>query len=178
MERLKWLVINYNLPTEPSRPRVATWRGLKKMGAVNIQQSMWILPEDEGNYTALQKISQDIESNNGDSFLMESMFFDEKHEGKVISLFNNIRDDEYAEFISECKKYLKEIEKEISIEKFTFAELEEEEAELEKLIFWHEKIERRDIFDSSHGNKARELLTQIKAAYESFSEMVYQKEVK
>ncbi|MGE5678529.1 MAG: Chromate resistance protein ChrB, partial [Pseudomonadota bacterium] len=52
MQRHKWLIINYNLPTEPSRHRVATWRGLKKMGAVNIQQSMWILPEDEGNYSA------------------------------------------------------------------------------------------------------------------------------
>lgn len=178
MERFKWLVINYNLPTEPSRHRVAVWRGLKKMGAVNIQQSMWLLPEEEGNYSALQKISQDIEANNGDSFLMESVFFDEKHEKRVIALFNNIRDDEYVEFISECKKYLKELEHEIAIEKFTFAELEEEEAELEKLIAWYERIERRDIFDASQGKGASEVLVQIKHAYESFSEMVYQKEVK
>lgn len=178
MEKFKWLVINYNLPTEPSRHRVATWRGLKKMGAVNIQQSMWILPANEGNYSALQKISRDIEATSGDSFLMESMFFDDKHEERVISLFNNIRDDEYAEFIGECNKYLKELEKEISIEKFTFAELEEEEAELEKLISWYEKIRRRDIFESSRGNEARDISAQINAAYESYSERVYKKEVK
>lgn len=178
MEKLKWLVINYNLPTEPSRHRVATWRGLKKIGAVNIQQSMWILPEDEENYLALQKISKDIEANNGEAFLMESVFFDEKDEERVISLFNSIRDDEYMEFINECKKYLKELEKEIAIEKFTFAELEEEESELEKLISWFGRIEKRDIFGSSRGNEARDISARINEAYEGYSEMVYQKEVK
>lgn len=178
MERHKWLVINYNLPTEPSRYRVATWRGLKKMGAVNIQQSMWILPEDEGNYTALKRLSEEIEANSGEAFLMQSEFFDETHEQKVISEFNSLRADEYAEFIDECTKYLKEIEKEISIEKFTFPELEEEEAELEKLTLWHDKIKKRDIFDTPEGKAAEKMLSRIREAFEGFSEMVYQREVK
>ncbi len=74
IKKIKWLVINYNLPTEPSRHRVAIWMGLKKIGAVNIQQSMWILPDNEKNYAALKKISQDIELNNGEILLMESIF--------------------------------------------------------------------------------------------------------
>ena len=178
MSSLKWLVINYNLPTEPSRHRVAAWRGLKKIGAVNIQQSMWILPEDEENLSALQKISGDIEANGGEAFLMESVFFDARDEERVMALFNSMRDDEYMEFIGECKKYLKELEKEIKIEKFTFAELEEEEAELEKLISWHSKLGKRDIFNASRGNEARELADMIRAAFEHYSEMVYQREVK
>ena len=173
MEKRKWFVINYNLPTEPSRHRVAIWRGLKKSGAINIQQSMWVLPNNNDNYSVLQKISQDIESNNGESLLMECVFFDEKHEQRVISLFNNIRDEEYTEFLSECEKYIKEIEKEISKEKFIFAELEEEEEELQKLISWYSKIEARDIFHSSLENDAKEILEQIKNAFEDYSELVY-----
>lgn len=177
MKKIKWLVINYNLPTEPSRHRVAIWRGLKKMGAVNIQQSMWILPNNEENYLALQKISQDIESNNGESLLMESVFFEENHEERVIALFNSIRDQEYLEFTRECDKYLKEIEKEIAKEKFTFSELEEEEAEFEKLFSWYKKIEARDTFNSPCKNEAMEILDKIKNAYENYSDMVYQKNV-
>lgn len=173
MEKRKWIVLNYNLPTEPSRLRVATWRGLKKLGAVNIQQSMWILGYNEENYSALQKISQNIESNKGEALLMESVFFEEKHEEKIISFFNNIRNEEYKEYIDECEKYLKELEKEISIEKFTFAELEEEEEELQKLISWYDKIETRDIFHSSEGNTAKKSLEQIKKAFEEYSELVY-----
>lgn len=178
MERIKWLVINYNLPTEPSRHRVAVWRGLKKMGAVNIQQSMWILPSTQENYAALNKLSQDIELNNGESLLMESVLFNEKHQERVIKLFNNMRDEEYQEFITECENYLKEIDKEIAREKFTFSELEEEEAEFEKLSEWYRKIKVRDIFGSFLGGEAGRILTQIKEAYESYSEMVYEKEVK
>lgn len=96
MEKRKWLIISYNLPTEPSRHRVAIWRGLKKLGAVNVQQSMWVLPYNESNYSVLKKISQDVESNNGECLLMESIFIDGQHEERVISLFNNIRDEENA----------------------------------------------------------------------------------
>jgi tRNA G26 N,N-dimethylase Trm1 len=130
--KIKWIVINYNLPTEPSRPRVAIWRGLKKIGAVNVQQSMWVLPYNKENYSALEKISQDIELNNGETLLMESKFFDDRHEERVIALVNQKRNEEYLEFINECEKYLRELEKEITIKKFTFAELEEEEEELQK----------------------------------------------
>jgi hypothetical protein len=177
MVKKDWLIINYNLPTEPSRHRVAIWRRLKKIGAINIQQSMWILPNNEENYLVLQKISQDIESNEGESLLMKSIFFEEKHEERVISLFNSIRDEEYMELIRECDKYLKEIEKEIIIEKFTFPELEEEEAELEKLLSWYKKIEARDLFDASNRNEAIKIIDKIKEAYENYSEMVYKRNI-
>jgi len=177
MGKIKWLVINYNLPTEPSRHRVAVWRGLKKIGAVNIQQSMWILPGSEENHLWLLKISQEIEANKGDALLMESVFFENKHEERIVSLFNSLRDEEYLEFIRECEKYLKEIDKEIAKEKFTFSELEEEESEYEKLISWHKKIEARDTFTSSCKGEAMIKIEQIKSAFENYSNLVYNKNV-
>ena len=174
MEKRKWIVLNYTLPTEPSRHRVAIWRALKKLGAVNIQQSMWVLGYNESNYLALQKICQDIESNAGEAYLMESVFFDREHEEKVLSIFNDIRNDEYTELIEECKKYLKEMEKEISIEKFTFSELEEEEEEWGKLVNWHMKIEARDIFGAEKAKEAKDMREQIQKAFENYSDLVYQ----
>jgi len=173
MEKTKWLVLNYNLPSEPSRHRVAVWRGLKKLGAVNIQQSMWILPLNEQNYGSLIKISGDIEENNGESLIMESVFLDDSHEKRIESLFNKMRDEEYIEFIVECKRYLKEMDREIKNEKFTFAELEDQESELEKLMAWYEKIKVRDIFKSSLGGEARLMDGQIRTAFENFSLTVY-----
>lgn len=169
----KWLVLNYNLPTEPSRPRVAIWRKLKKLGAANIQQSMWLMIYSDGNKSSLQKISQDIEADHGTSFLMECSFYDESHEQKVVSLFNEMRDEEYGEFIEECEKYLKELEKEISREKFTFAELEEEEEELQKLLSWYNKIEARDLFVASKRNSAKDIIGKIIVAFETYSDLVY-----
>jgi len=169
----KWLVISYNLPTEPSRLRVAVWRSLKKLGAINIQQSMWILPDNNDNKSALQKISEDIEADNGEAILIQCTFLADKHEQKIISHFNNLRDEEYKEFIDKCEDYFRELEKEVAIEKYTFAELEEEEEELNKLIAWFAKINARDIFHSSESDNAKEKLDQVKKAFESYSDEVY-----
>ncbi len=176
MNRIKWLVLNYNLPTEPSRHRVAVWRALKKLGAANIQQSMWILPDSEENLSALKKISRDIEGNGGEALMMESAFLEEEHEKRIKDVFNGLRAEEYMEFISECRKYLAEIEKEISKGKFTYAELEEEESELEKLSTWHRRIEKRDIFLSEAGKEAREMLSKTHEAFQNYSSKVYDSE--
>jgi len=175
MEKRRWIVISYNLPTEPSRHRVSVWRALKKLGVINIQQSMWVLPYNEENYAALVKISEDIEMNNGEALLMDCSFFDEKHEEKIIITLNQVRDEEYKEFIDECGKYLMELEKEIRIEKFTFAELEEEEEEWNKLVSWHAKIAARDAFQAPAGQQAMKMLIEIQQAFEKYSEMVYEK---
>lgn len=175
MEKRRWLVISYNLPAEPSRHRVSAWRALKKLGVVNIQQSVWVLPFSEEYYSALVKISVEIEQNGGDALLIDCSFFDPKHEDKVIAAMNRMRDEEYGEFIGECGKYLKELEKEIRTEKFTFAELEEEEEELNKLVSWYEKISVRDAFQAPEGQGANEMLTRIREAFSAFSEMVYEK---
>jgi hypothetical protein len=41
-----WLVLHYQLPREPSAPRVSTWRKLKKLGAVLVNETLWVLPEN------------------------------------------------------------------------------------------------------------------------------------
>jgi hypothetical protein len=41
-----WLILHYQLPREPSAPRVSTWRKLKKLGAVLVNETFWVLPEN------------------------------------------------------------------------------------------------------------------------------------
>jgi len=176
MDKIKWIVLTYTLPAEPSRPRVAVWRALKKIGAVNIQQSMWVLPDYAEHLSALRKICQDIEAAGGEALLMESVFYEDEHAQRVMNLFNRIRDEEYTEFIEESGKYLREIQKEIDREKFIFAELEEEEAEFEKLSAWFVKITARDLFHASQSDAAMEKRRQIETAISGYSQMVYEHE--
>jgi len=173
MKPSNWLVISYNLPAEPSRHRVAAWRALKRMGAINIQQSMWVMPRSAENSAAMQKLAQDISAAGGESVLMESVFFRKADEDQIISLYNALRDEEYGEFVSECEKYLKEIEKEIAKEKFIYAEFEEEEAEMEKLSSWHARIAARDIHDAAGAKVAGEMMAKIEDALNGYQEMVY-----
>lgn len=171
----KWLVINYNLPTEPSRIRVAAWRGLKKQGAVNIQKSMWVLPYSEENYSALKVLSQELEKNNGETIIMESVL-EEKYEQKIISIYNKARSLEYEEIIDKCNDFFVEIEDETIKENLTFAEAEENEEELNKLLSWFNKIRARDIFSAPLKGETEEVLEKCKKIFEEFSNKVFDKE--
>ena len=39
-----WLLLSYKVPREPTANRVSVWRKLKKLGAVSLQDSVWVLP--------------------------------------------------------------------------------------------------------------------------------------
>lgn len=173
----KWLVISYNLPTEPSRIRVAAWRALRKQGAVNIQQSMWVLPFSEENYSALSLLAQELETNNGETIIMESVFIEEKYEQRVISIYNKARSLEYEEIIDKCNDFFVEIEDETNNENLTFAEAEENEEELNKLLSWFKKIRARDIFGAPLRAETEEALEKCKKVFEEFSNKVFSKEI-
>lgn len=137
MDKVKWLVFGYNLPAEPTRARVSIWRRLKKLGAVNVKQSIWFMPYSVENCEHLRAASAYIEENGGTSLLLESTVVDEKGQDAIIAVFNETRKAEYAELTAECAKFLQEIEDDVAKGEFIFAELEEEEAELEKLKRWY-----------------------------------------
>ena len=44
--KVRWLILIYHLPREPSRHRVAVWRRLKALGALYLQDGAAALPED------------------------------------------------------------------------------------------------------------------------------------
>lgn len=172
MEQNEWVVINYTLPREPSRIRVSIWRKLKKIGAVNIQQSMWILPQTDKNYNLLNEIKDDVSQNNGEAFVMKSSV-DEDSKKIIIERFNAARDEEYNELLDKCDDFFKEIDKEIARENFTFAEIEENEEELRKLKEWYEKIEARDFFEAPLREKAKTILSKCTDILEKFCDKVY-----
>jgi vacuolar-type H+-ATPase subunit I/STV1 len=168
-----WVAINYTLPREPSRARVSVWRKLKKAGAVNILQSMWILPANEENMRALEEIKGDVAQDGGEAFLI-AFTADEDGRRIMVEKLNAARDEEYREFLEQCEEFFKEIEKEVARENFSFAEVEENEEELEKLKQWHEKIAVRDAFGASLQGRSREALARCEAALEGFCDRVYE----
>lgn len=173
MNDLEWLTINYTLPKEPSRTRVSVWRRLKKSGAVLLCQSVWVLPVNRDNETFLKKIADDIKQNGGNSYIMQMTSQDKSTSERIVSVFNQARDEEYSEFLEQCDQLLNELEKESKLGKFTFAELEENENDLQKLSDWQEKIKMRDFYNGSLRCAADEKLKQCEARLDLFITEVY-----
>jgi CRISPR/Cas system-associated endoribonuclease Cas2 len=173
METKSWLVMNYTLPKEPSRARVSVWRKLKKAGAVNVQQSMWILPDTGANYDVLNTIKDEVLSCGGEAYVMHSTV-DEQSGSIFAGKMNSARCEEYKELLEQCGEFLKEIEKETLRANFSFAEIEENEEDLGKLKKWFDLISSRDFFCASLREESASKLGECGAALEAFSESVYE----
>jgi len=175
MQTTEWLTLNFTLPKEPSRARVSVWRKLKKTGSVNIGQSMWLLPFSEKYETAFREISNEILRNNGEAYILRSVFISLGNKTDIRDVFNAARDEEYKEFVEKCEDCQHEIEKETKKGNFTFAEIEENERELHKLTDWLAAIGERDFFGASLKNSADEELAKCREVLGEYSGAVYEK---
>ena len=173
MESQEWLMLNFTLPKEPSRVRVSAWRKLKKSGSINIGQSMWLLPMSEEHIAVFTEISGDILKNNGEAFIMKSVFIRIGNADNITGFFNKARDEEYKEFLDKCEDFFREIEKETERKNFNFAEIEENEIEYEKLEEWLKKITLRDFFTSSLCEPSKKALCKCKKLLNDYSTIVY-----
>ena len=173
MKSQEWLMLNFTLPKEPSRVRVSAWRKLKKSGSVNIGQSMWLLPMSDEHIAVFTEISNDILQNNGEAYILKAVFINTGNAEDIADAFNKARDEEYKEFLGKCEDFFREIEKETAKENFTFAEIEENESEYEKLEVWLKKINARDFFTAPLSASSNEALEKCKKLLLDYSEKVY-----
>lgn len=170
---MKWLFFSYTLPSRPSRARVSTWRQLKKLGAVNYR-SVWVLPHSTERLGEMRKLIEDIEIWKGEALLIEGKLVNKDHEDQLRRAFVESRDEEYREIIGKCDDYAKEIEFEISRRNFIFAEVEENEEELEKLRLWLKKVEKRDIVDAPLHKQSVEKIRACETLFQDFARRVYE----
>jgi len=146
MEQASWILMTYKVPPESAAKRVALWRKLKGMGAVYLQNGVRLLPETEEHMRQLKMLENDAAEMGGETVLLVTKSLDKTQDEKVTAKFKADRDDQYREFIGKCDAFEAEIAKEIAKQKFTFAELEEEDNELKKLQSWIGKITALDSY--------------------------------
>lgn len=168
----EWYFISYNLPTEPSRVRVRIWRLLKRFGAINIQQSLWVLPVFPGVEIKIKKLKEEIIKEGGKVYLVSGHVMDD--EENLIKKFWDESEHEFRELDEYCDLFLQEMVEETEKKNFTFIELEENDEEIKKLIKWFDRISKRDFFGCNAGKKVDEKLKRCKQAFEEFSNKVYQ----
>ncbi len=170
---MRWLFFSYTLPSRPSRARVYIWRQLKKLGAVN-HQSVWVLPHASERVNEVKKLIQDIENWNGEALLVDGKVLNDCQEDRINKAFVESRDEEYREIIGKCDDYAREIEFEIGRQNFIFAEVEENEEELEKLKLWFRKVEKRDIVEAPLHKEAAERIKGCEDLFQDFAVKVYE----
>jgi hypothetical protein len=58
--RAQWVLLAYRLPREPSTPRIALWRKLRRLGAAQVVDGLAALPLDARNREQLEWLADEI----------------------------------------------------------------------------------------------------------------------
>jgi hypothetical protein len=95
-KKLTWLLLLLRLPATHKAERVAIWRKLKKSGAIQIQTSTYVLPDEPARYELFQWLTQEIRSAGGDATLVRAREIEGLPNEKLIELFNTARAKGYA----------------------------------------------------------------------------------
>jgi hypothetical protein len=95
-KNLVWLLLLVRLPATHTAERVAIWRKLKKSGAIQIQTSTYVLPDEPARYETFQWLTQHIRHAGGDATLVRAREIEGLPNKRLIELFNSARAKEYA----------------------------------------------------------------------------------
>ena len=149
MKATAWLLLLFSLPTNRNTERVAVWRRLKKMGAVQIKTSTYLLPDEPAQYEQFQWLAQQIRDYGGDSTLVRAQEIEGLTKEKVIAMFNDARANDYAELRKSLQGFIGRRKK---------MDAETAAAELERLTRQFREIRQVDFFDSPRGHDVAMLL--------------------
>lgn len=170
---MHWFLLTYRLPAEPSSARVAVWREVRRSGALQLQQSVIAFPDSEPFARGVARIRAAVDEVGGTTLAVRAEPVDADDAERLRSAWNAARADEYSELASECEKLVAEIDKEFAKQKFTLAELDEEEAELDKLKRWHERIRSRDVCGCERASDAEDALNRASEALARYTAAVF-----
>jgi hypothetical protein len=144
-----WLLLLFSLPTNRNTERVSVWRRLKKMGAVQIKTSTYLLPDASTQYEQFQWLAQQIRDYGGDSTLVRAQEIEGLNKEKVIAMFNDARAKDYGVLRKSLQTFIARRKK---------LDADEAVGQLERITRQFREVREVDFFDSARGHDIAMLL--------------------
>ena len=139
----------FSLPTNRNTERVAVWRRLRKMGAVQIKTSTYLLPDAPAQYQQFQWLAQQVRDYGGDSTLVRAQEIEGLSKEKAMAIFNDARAKDYGELRKALQSFIARRKK---------METGDAISELERFTWQFREIRGVDFFDSPRGHDVAMLL--------------------
>jgi hypothetical protein len=99
-----WLLLAYKVPRQPSANRVFVWRKLKKLGAVALQDAVWVLPSSTQTREHFRWLASEIDEIGGETTLWEATLMSDQNDARLLKQFSAPVEAEYRSIMSALKK--------------------------------------------------------------------------
>jgi hypothetical protein len=133
-----WLLLHYKLPNQPSALRVYTWRKLKRLGAILLQEAVWVLPDSPRTAEQIQWLTAEIQEMGGEAYTWRANAIINESDESLLQQFNEQVDEVYADLLKKLGK---------------------PKADLQEISRQYQQATTQDFFHSELGLKVREKLT-------------------
>jgi hypothetical protein len=166
-----WLVICFTVPAEPSALRVATWRGLKQVGAVALGTGVYTLPDREPLRDVLVQLAARIRVGGGTAFVLCAHGVSENDEQMLLQRVAGSRAEDYAQVTKSALRFVEHVARETTSQDFRFAEVESLEEEMEKVRRQFQRVVDRDYFENAAREDAQGAVLAAQRALSDYIEL-------
>jgi hypothetical protein len=101
---MRWVLLVYRIPKEPSRHRVAVWRKLRDLGALYLQDGVAALPEDAVTREQMEWLQLRVREAGGEATLWEGRPGTVAEEAELVETFRSSREKAYRAIIAEAER--------------------------------------------------------------------------
>jgi uncharacterized protein YdbL (DUF1318 family) len=144
----EWVLLTYRLPREPSAPRLALWRKLKRLGVAQISDGLVGLPADARTQEQLEWAAEEVEDAGGTAGLWVARPVSRALEREVAEPMNAARAEEYRQVAEQAGEAMD-------------AGRSERLRVLRRLRAQMRRVERRDFFRPAEREEARLALREL-----------------
>ena len=95
----RWVLLCYRMPREPSTPRIAVWRKLKRLGVGQLVDGLVALPADARTQEQLEWIAQEITESGGEASIWLARPGSLHNEAQITARMTQARNGEYRDVI-------------------------------------------------------------------------------
>ena len=98
-----WVLLAYRLPREPSTPRIALWRKLRRLGAIQLVDGLAALPSDAATVEAFDWLAEDVVDAGGEAWTFNARPGSKRQQRDLRSLVNDAITEEYRALTTEAE---------------------------------------------------------------------------
>src|SRR5205823_6498634 len=98
-DRRRWVLLAYRVPREPSTPRIAIWRKLRRLGVAQIVDGLVAVPDSVSNAEQMGWIVNDVFDAEGEAQLWTAELNSMKQERELVARLNREVTDAYRAFV-------------------------------------------------------------------------------